>query len=465
MTTFHCLNRGCSSPLPPPDIENRYCPRCGAIRVLADPPNQPESTRWLKVGYESFGARSRCFYAHCSLVHAPAQVRAFEPLPEDYRSLFPSARSGGALHNVESSPILTGIRKEFGESIADVVVRHGRLWVLFDNGALQAYHLESLEAVATFEKGEWSDSTDYQLSISEHFLYCLSQRQGSWVLRTIDAASGDIEPPALLLDLESPAVFFDSLQGVALGRDRAGRFNVLILRATSGGVIQEDRRSLKVSTGAPQVRPWWGQLGEAEFLLCPDGSLRQWVKEDERYENRWPNEGRAWVGHPHRWKEFLFFPVSGGSSLRFLRVGPTGVVEERELMSRSGPQEIFSSCMIEDQLYFLARDRDARWNLEAYNLVREELEEPRSLGGSQDLLAIELQPCAIEGQTHVLISGRSSTQWVFWGWNVRERNFHSRFAGSPLADERITFHWEGANTWMVRHSVRHKGGLIQCLPI
>lgn len=465
MTAFHCLNRDCGVSLPAPDTQNRYCPRCGAIRVLADPPEQPESKRSLIVGQDSFGARSRCFYAYTNLLNAPIQVRAFEPLPGGYRPLFPSARAGQAIRQAEDCRVLSGLQQEFGESISDAVIGHGRLWVLFDNGVLQAYHLETLEAVATFEKGEWSDSTDHQLSLSEHFLYCLSQRQGSWVLRTIDAASGEIEPPPFILELESPTVFFQDLQGVVLGRDRAGRFTVLKLRATFNGVVEEERRSMKVSTGDPQVRPWWGHLGETELLLGPDGSLRQWSEEDERYENLWPNEGRAWVGYPHRWKEFLLFPVFGGSGLRFLRVGPTGTVEERELDSRSGTEGSFSSCVIGDRLYFLTRARDLVWHLQTYHLVEGELENPVELGGSSDLLGIELRPVAVEGSIYVLVSGRTSSKWTFWGWNVRERKFHHQFAGHPSAGERITFHWEGANTWMVRHSRRNKGGLIQCLPI
>ena len=366
---------------------------------------------------------------------------------------------------MEGCTVLSSIRKEFGDSIADVVIGHGRLWILFENGVLQAYHIETLEPVSSFEKGEWSDSTEHRLSLSDHFLYCLSKRQGSWVLRTIDAAAGEVEPPPIIVDLESPAVFFESLHGAVLGRDRASRFSVVKLYASADGVVEQDRRSMKVSSGGLDLPPWWGTLGQAEFLLCPDGGIRQWMEEDERYETFWPNEGRAWVGHPHRWKEFLLFPIAGRAGLRFLRVAPSGSMEERELYSRGNAEESFSSCVIGDRLYFLTRARDLVWHLQSYSLVEGELENSVELGGSSDLLGIELRPAAVAGLVYILISGRSSNKWTFWGWNIKEQKVHHQLAGQPHADERITFHWEGANTWMVRHSRRDKGGIVQCLPV
>lgn len=466
MCLLRCLNGRCSSLLASPDAEHRYCPKCGTVRIIADPPTQAESQRLIKVGYDSFGERSRNFYAHSSLSLPPTRVEPFSALPEGYRPLLPSPWVTRSLHHVEDAPVYENGRREFGEAIADLVIGHGRIWIVFRNGALQAYSCTTLEPVTTFERGEWRDSTDNRLFLSTHFLYSLGRRQGNWVLRTIDAVSGDPEPPPLVIEFERPTVLFDGIQGVILGRDKSGRFTVQRLKATQSGVLIEgEPQSMKVSNADPQGTPWWGQLSGAIFVLCPDGGLRRWVEADQRFETEWPNESRSWVGHPHSWRDELLFPVASKSSLRLLRVSPGSSVREEELSPHGGRERRFPTCIVGERVYFLTQDRQLTWHVESYHLPTGERESPQPLGGSADLIHVHLQSAAVKGVPYVLVSGRSANKWTFWGWNVRESRLEHQLAGAPHADETISFHWEGANTWMVRHSHLGKGGLIQCLPV
>lgn len=338
--------------LEPADSENRYCPRCGATRVLADPPDRADSSQLIRIGYDSFGERTREFYAHSSLTLPPLRLKPFSPLPESYLPLFPSCWTSRALHTVEDSPIYSG-EHEFGAPIAKLVLGHGRFWVLFQNGGLQAYSSETLEPIRTFEKSDWRDSTEQDLFLSGHFLYGLGRRQGAWILRTIDAASGEPEPAPLPIELEQPVVEFEGLEGVALGRDSStGRFTVQRLRATATETVAEQRHGMKASSAESQGRPWWGRHAGEEFVLCPDGSLRRWVAELERFDVEWPNESRARVDCPHSWRDELLFPVSTTSAFRLLRVNSQGVASEQEL----GTQEAAAatkSCVVGDSLYLL----------------------------------------------------------------------------------------------------------------
>lgn len=433
---------------------------------MADPPTQGDSQRLIRVGYDSFGDRSLNFYAHSSISLPPTRVEPFAAVPKDYQPLFPSPQAPRSLLRIEDSPVYESVKREFGDVIADLVVGHGRIWILFANGALLAYSCADLDSVSTFERGEWHDSSDHKLSLSTHFLYSLGRRQGHWILRTIDAVSGEPEPPPKVIELDRPTVLFAGVQGVALGRDKSGRFAVQRLKATADGVLAEDQPvTMKVSSTQPQGDPWWGQSGEATFLLCPDGSLRRWVPEDLRFETQWPNESRSWVGQPHSWREEFLFPLAGKSGIRLLRVSAHSTIQEEELSAQSSRERHFSTCVVGDRLYFLTQDRHMTWRMESYHLPTSERETPVSLGGSADLIHVHLQSAAVKGVPYVLVSGHSANKWTFWGWNIRESRMEYQLAGAPHADEKISFHWEGANTWMVRHSHLGKGGLIQCLPV
>lgn len=461
----HCLNKNCAVALALPDAEHRYCPRCGAVRVISEPPERPDSPKLLKVGYEAFGERSRKFYSHSSLAQVPTKCEPFSSFPNSNRPLFPSSWVTGALHSVESSPIIRDVSEEFGEGISSVVVAHGRCWVLFYNGVLQAYSCQTLERITSFEKEEWYEGDEQVLSLSGSFLYSVNRRPNGWTLRTIDAASGETVPPALPLDLEHPKVFFEGVEGAVLGRDGSERFIVRRLCATTMGTTIFDPISLKVSSKEPQGETWWGGLGNQTFLLCPDGVVRRWEPEDSRFETIWGNESRAWVGRPHRYKEELLFPLATKSELRLLRVGSQASCREQELCTWSRGTRRFSTCGVNDVFYFLSQDQQLMWHLERVHLPTGERWNSQVLAGSSDLTEIELQSAAVQGVPYVLVSGRSTTKWTFWGWNIKEQKFHHQLAGHPHADERISFHWEGANTWMVRHSQRGKGGRICCLPV
>lgn len=462
---FNCLNRDCKASLEQPDGENRYCPKCGAVRVVTDPPDRPSSSKFIRVGYDVFGESTGNFYAYTSLTEAPRRVRSFEPMPSGTQPLFPSCHTTSALTSVESAPVYPPLEKEFKAEIADAVAYNGRIWVLFKNGNLMAYDSQTLTASRVFEPSEWGGVSDQRLYVNDRFIYSLGRRETDWMLCATDIAYGDPEPEPLILDLEFPEVFFDGLEGVALGRNSSGRFEIQPLVVTEDEIIKGKETSMKCSSAEPQSRPWWGRLGESTFLLRPDGVLRMWDDDSQRYLNLWQNEAGAVVGHPHRWGDELIFPVSSAQALGILRIDSTGALKEEELSSKEEADRSPSVCIVDNALYYLHRDRGSAWRLKTYSLTERQSVDRVTIAGTADLLEIYLQQAAVNAEPYVFVVGRSSTKWSLWARNLKQSSFSHQLMGHPSVNEGILFLWEGANTWLVRKSVQGKDGLIQCLPV
>lgn len=229
MSLTCCLQCKCS--LPPASKTSRYCPTCGWIRVLPDPPDPHMRTpidRVIVAGYDTFGADGR-IYAYEQPEKCPTLLDALtgphrSPEGIPWQDLVASSDTPLPLtaHYIselpKGYPAVGGLALDFGAPLTHLVVRHSRFYALTRGAIARQQRTHQLVALDT-RTGTHAPAWNYQefnlptaapcgpvqLQASETLLSCLVRTSRGTRLQLYNLASG--EPyPELTLACERPRI-------------------------------------------------------------------------------------------------------------------------------------------------------------------------------------------------------------------------------------------------------------------
>lgn len=194
-----CLK--CTQPLEHPDKTHRYCPYCGFLRVLPDPPGGPPDGSFITVGLDCIGDQSGEVYAYRRPDEVPRQISPLATLPNgSWRELYAASSTPcpeGALYATTLPRAFTSVRGPAEKACGplwQVAVRHTRLFALARGGQIQALDTRTLEYARSWRFPVVPGATrSTTLHVSETLVYCLIPTPGSTELLAYDIGCGRLQ--------------------------------------------------------------------------------------------------------------------------------------------------------------------------------------------------------------------------------------------------------------------------------
>lgn len=335
-----CLDPGCGASLAPASEARRYCPACGAPRIVPDPPGSGADGRVLVLGQDVLGPSSGRLYGYRSLEEPPEPIdQPLAPLPAGVRELvaasgspWPQGALRGRSGQAARGPGAGSGKVSLGVPALAAACRHTRIYVLLEGGSLRAYETPSLVRSGRFNpprlEGSWL--REVELVVGEATLGVACRGADGGGLRLLGLGTGK----ELDLRLEGPADRWLAAGGELLrigrpadGRQRLERFGLARLAEGGHGTAPEGQAALDLDEPmeARAPEPW--RLGRGFLVAAADGRIWGWgARPQEDPDLLWDNPRRARL-RPERL-------VLGPGEAGYLAEGPGGAA--RLLRFRAG---------------------------------------------------------------------------------------------------------------------------------
>jgi len=459
-----CLN--CSRSLLPADKGHRFCPYCGAARVLEDPPGSGSQGHFIVIGCDVIGPAGSVFSYRDSKA-PPERIEARKgpftldgsPLRDLYASSdtpLPETAFYCYQEPADAGASVSKGEKSLGGPWWQVAVRHTRLFALARGGQLQALDTRTLEYASNWSYPRWPEATERtRLRISETLVYGVLPRRG---LVGVDIGGGQtvLEHP---LPYRQPQVGIAGGEVIVLGDVPQGEQPVERYSLGEGeGPALPPPHQVLLRTPQPQPAPWPDpvRLGSDFVFAAADGKIYRWASSEEAPAVLWPNPesaflDRKWI--PLDGTSVGFVARTSEGSVNLVRIGLNqGQVVLLGTMSlpflRNAPDGAITAS--QGTLYWAAPDPGGPLSVYSLSLVQPE-GLPRSLVSFPGTGEARLRSCQIipwQGEPQLLIHYDTGLQQDFW--LVHPRTGKSlRVGGHPHKDHPVQVVWEGGRAWQV----------------
>ena len=429
------LCRKCSRFLGAPDREHRYCPYCGVIRVLPDPPEDPAARQLLIVGEDVFGPVSGDQYQYRGTQEVPARLDPrsgpfTDGVAQDLFAASGAPLPAQALHGfrggLSAGPGEQRSQRSLGGELWQATVRHGQVYVLARGGHISALDSRSLGFVRPWRYPMWDlASAGMPFRVSETLVYGMV-RPANAVLLGVDAGRGEpqIEFP---LGHADPDVLISQDQLFVLGdaRHQQQSLEIYGLAELRAGAEPVQRTMLRLQGSAPAQRPELLRLGSDVLFAAGDGKLYRWMLKEADWELLWPNLQarslrRKWLSFGPREVGGVLEPARPDEApgLILLRQGEIGLETPRVIESLPLLRESRSHLLAaaEGVLYAaVQRPGDA---VRIYGLdLHHDGAEPQlihTLTGTQGDTVRDLQVVPWRGEPWLMVQMESGFHQSFW---------------------------------------------------
>jgi hypothetical protein len=469
---MNCLT--CDRPLPLASKTQRYCPYCGATRILADPPSAGAESACLTIGYDVIGPQTGHVYGYRRSNEVPVQLHPLEgPFQADqgpWRDLYGAADSPlpeNAWHVYRVPPhMTTQQRGEMSHSqLTQAAVRHTRIFALAESGQLAAIDARTLDYAARWQFPQWpAKGLTSRLRVSETLVYATFRTSGKTLLKAVDIGQGR---PALavehVLAHTRPQILIAGGDVLVVGDNHQQQQHIerYRLQDYSGNQIPQPRQQFQVRfQSEPPTATSPARLGGDFVFAAADGKLYRWAAEgDEDPQVLWPNPisarllpegialGASDIG-------FVADASFRGRALELwhVRQGAAGTAEMAGTVDLSLLRHSKSQCLaaVKGILYALVHGPDDPLRVFEIVLSRPELppREILTLAGTRDVTAAELQVVPWKGEPHLLVQNETGEQRDFW-------LIHPQTGVSELLDRhparahQVRVLWEAERMWLV----------------
>lgn len=478
-----CLD--CRRDLSAPDATHRYCPYCGAIRVIADPAGSDVEQPGLVVGLDTIGPRTGDRYATFAPAELPQRV---DPILGPHRApggglwsdLY--SASGTPLPETALFPMLTKVdvassvtKKSLSLKVTRIAARHRRIFALLDGGQLWSLLDSTLDYAPGWVFPKVEGQGPKRLHISETLASVLVSGPSDQRLQAFDIGLGQPR-----IDMRLPyARASCSIDGGVLtvvGRTAQDAFVAEKYRLTDfeRTTIAEPtaKRELRGGTAVPASgETQIAAVGRDHVIALADGRLFRWnLDSDGDPAILWPNPRAATLVPMAR-------PLAlGPCSLGFLTVTSASehellvVEDEGGEAGRRGP---YSLPILHNSRARLATAGGGQIFYAAHpggqslSIYRASLESPGdtvelcTLAGSDGFEATDLFASPWNGRLCLLLRGKwtdnNRLDQVFWLIDAQTGETRTVF-GNRHQDEAYEVIWSAGRAWLVNL----EGGVIEC---
>jgi hypothetical protein len=471
----------CRKSFDPPDSTHRFCPYCGAIRVLPDPPGSGVDGGLFIVGYDVIGALSGQQYRYSRNAERPQAVDAvngpFTSVGDPGFDLFPSSSRPWLEytppHPTPPSNRTLPPRDKRLTPLWEVAVRHTRLFLLQNGGQLAAWDTRTLDFPRDWSfrnKWELIDKTT-RMQVSETLVYALLEN--GTVLVAVEVGQGN-EVFRIQLHQTGAQVFIDHGDVLILGPPReqsqwVERFTLQELQRGKLPVIAEEasprlenipfyRFGLTIR-GEPVERCARPARLRSDFIFAAaDGMLYRWGTEEERPQVLWPNPQDAdlahdWISMGATQLVYLTQPSKMGGEDGAVHVQLTGEKAEFAgfypipLLRDSRTKHVTGNGA---ELYFSVQSPHSSIELYRQSLTQN-MPEPTmvaTLPGTQDCVIVQIMMVPWQESFYLLVDYKEGLARKFVVVHPGTGNAIALDA-EPHYQHDIRFVWEGPHLWMI----------------
>lgn len=458
----------CSRSLPPADKDHRFCPYCGAARVLEDPPGSGNQGDLLVIGRDVIGPRSGSIFSYRDPTVPPERIDARKgpftlegqplrdlcassetPLPE--RAFYCYQDLAEAWAGVSMG------EKSFGATWWQIAVRHTRFFALARGGQLQAIDTRTLEYARTWPFPRWEGATEQiHLRISETLLYSVLPGKG---LVGVDVGRGQtvLQHP---LSFRNPQVGIAGGEVIVLGDAQQGEQLVerYSLAEGEGPTLAQPHRAT-LPMPQPQPVPWPDpvRLGSDFVFVAADGKIYRWAAQEEASPQvLWSNPesvslDRKWI--PLNEASLGFVARFPDGSMSLVQVGLDQ--EQAVLLGakslpclRNAPEGTITAYR--GTLYWATHDPEGP--VSVYSLPLNQLREAEtkltSFPGTEGARLHSCQMIPWQGEPYVLVHYHIQQQQDFW-LVPPSGGKPFQVGGHPHIDDPVRVVWEGGRAWQV----------------
>jgi hypothetical protein len=275
------------------DAEHRYCPQCGQMLVMRDPPENVETSAWLAIGRQAIGPETGNLYRYADSAALPRRVDPLSeagPFGELGLDLWPSS------HAPPTAPWATWARaaetSDFPSSggsmtrgLSDLAARHGLLYaVVADTRHVEAWDPTECRRVQHWSLAE-ADMEDLLpeagLRVSETLVYGVCRTSGAVAaLRALHAGTGRpvLDLPLPIADAR-PLIVGDRAWVIGPSGHNtcvAVAFEIAGTRATE---VAQTEVNCSLPSNAAGSPPSLLFLKGHVVIAAPDGRLWRWSGE------------------------------------------------------------------------------------------------------------------------------------------------------------------------------------------
>lgn len=461
-----CLR--CHRSLVPADGDHRYCPYCGAIRVLEDPPGVGSRGAYVVVGRDVIGPGTGNLYSYRDSKVPPVRIDPrrgpFELDGEPLRDLYAASQTPfpqSAVYGYGATapaPGSTSEEKHLGATLWQVAVRHTRLFALAqgsNGGQLQALDTRNLEFAPGWGFPSWDGATrQTRLLVSETLVYAVLPGVG---LVGVDVGRGQTvlqhhlpyQHPRVLIAGGEVLVLGD----VVGGQQRVERYDLAAGADTS--LAAPRFFDLNILDSQPSL-PDPVRLGQDFIFAAADGKLYRWTAgDDARPEVLWPNPEAAplqpdWIPlsqdrvgflarTPDRTVTLFQFGLSGGRS-DIMGTTPLPLLQHAA---------VCLAVALQDTLYLPVQE--PREPLSVYSLSLgpgAAAQRLVSLPGTQAAHLRSFQIVPWGGEPYLLVHYALDLQQDFWV--IHPQTGHAQpVGGKPHVEDDVRIVWEAGQAWQV----------------
>ena len=289
-----CPQCGAGGEQPGPD--NRYCPLCGQMLVMRDPPDNAESRAWMVLGRHAIGPETGNIYRYDQALHPPYRVDPLIASPAEGMmggDLWSSSSALPGTRVVDWAPASAPAPRENGgwtttRDLVSVAARHGVLYTV----AGRTHQVEAWDVGLGQRIGRWAFGEAQMdgllrhsgTGVSETLVYgaCRAPNGGLLALRALHAGTG-----RLVFDLPihqtDAQVEIAGRRAYVLGQAHDGMMSVGALDIDGTHVREHEAASVDLVPDTPKA-PWPTAMtvlgGDRLVFVGEDSRVYWWRPED-----------------------------------------------------------------------------------------------------------------------------------------------------------------------------------------